>query len=182
MFSELLRKVIFTYNLVCSVGSGIKFHSGIFQQVLHELGIIQYKSSPYHPESQGAPERFHQTLINMIRSYCFDTEKIGMKSASLAISAKFLNILGFKSTYSSLLHYSKNWTPAIKSHTSFPLLPSLTICLFVFRFYGPVNPMGSCRSLLENLFRNLLVSAYLSWYLAKLCVDFETFEREISFK
>ena len=49
--------------------------SGIFQQVMFELGIKQYKSSAYHPESQGALERFHQTLKNMIRSYCFDTEK-----------------------------------------------------------------------------------------------------------
>ena len=49
--------------------------SGIFQQVMHELGIKQYRLSAYHPESQGALERFHQTLKNMIRSYCFDTEK-----------------------------------------------------------------------------------------------------------
>ena len=42
---------------------------------MHELGIKQYKSSAYHPKSQGALERFHQTLKNMIRSYCFDTEK-----------------------------------------------------------------------------------------------------------
>ena len=49
--------------------------SGVFQQVMHELGIKQYKSSAYHHESQGALERFHQTLKNMIRSYCFDTEK-----------------------------------------------------------------------------------------------------------
>ena len=54
---------------------GSNFMSGIFQQVMHELGITQYKSSPYHPESQGALERFHQTLKNIIRSYCFDTEK-----------------------------------------------------------------------------------------------------------
>ncbi|MCG8117700.1 MAG: RNase H-like domain-containing protein [Candidatus Thiodiazotropha endolucinida] len=54
---------------------GSNFMSGIFQQVMHELGIVQYKSSAYHPESQGALERFHQTLKNMIRSYCFDTEK-----------------------------------------------------------------------------------------------------------
>ena len=47
--------------------------SGIFQQVLHELGITQYKSSPYHPESQCALKRFHQKT--MIRSYRFDTEK-----------------------------------------------------------------------------------------------------------
>ena len=49
--------------------------SCIFQQVMHELGIKQYRSSAYHPESQGALERFHQTLKNMIRSYCFDTER-----------------------------------------------------------------------------------------------------------
>ena len=38
---------------------GSNFMSGIFQQVMHELGIKQYKSSAYHPESQGALERFH---------------------------------------------------------------------------------------------------------------------------
>ena len=51
------------------------FMSGIFQQVMHDFGIKQYKSSAYHPESQGALERFHQSSKNMIRSYCFDTEK-----------------------------------------------------------------------------------------------------------
>ena len=54
---------------------GSNFMSGIFQQVMHELGIKQYRSSAYHNESQGALERFHQTLKNMIRSYCFDTGK-----------------------------------------------------------------------------------------------------------
>ena len=54
---------------------GSNFMSGIFQQVMHELGIKQNRSSAYHPESQGALERFHQTLKNMINSYCYDTEK-----------------------------------------------------------------------------------------------------------
>ena len=58
---------------------GSNFMSGIFQQVMHELGIKQYRSSAYHPESQCALERFHQALKNMIRSYCFDTERDGMK-------------------------------------------------------------------------------------------------------
>ena len=49
--------------------------SGIFQQVMNELGIRQYKSSAYHPESQGALERWHQTLKNMMRIYCFETER-----------------------------------------------------------------------------------------------------------
>ena len=42
---------------------------------MHELRIRKFRSSTFHPESQGALERFHLTLKNMIRSYCFDTEK-----------------------------------------------------------------------------------------------------------
>jgi hypothetical protein len=54
---------------------GSNFMSGIFQQMMCELGIEQYQSSAYHPESQGALERFHQTLKNMIRTYCLEYEK-----------------------------------------------------------------------------------------------------------
>ena len=76
-FVKALVKFFTFVGLPRSVQSdqGSNFMSGIFQQVMHELGIKQYKSSAYHPESQGALERFHQTLKNMIRSYCFDTEK-----------------------------------------------------------------------------------------------------------
>ena len=49
--------------------------SGTFQQILHELRIKQYKSTAYHPKTQGALERFHQTLKNMMRTYCLETEK-----------------------------------------------------------------------------------------------------------
>ena len=49
--------------------------SGIFQQMMHELGIKRYRSSAYYPENQGSLERFQQTYKNMIRTYCFDTEK-----------------------------------------------------------------------------------------------------------
>ena len=40
-----------------------------------ELGIRHHTSSAYHPESQGALERFHQTLKSMIRTYCLSNEK-----------------------------------------------------------------------------------------------------------
>ena len=39
------------------------------------MGIRQYKSSAYHPESQGALERFHQTLKTMMKIYCHQYEK-----------------------------------------------------------------------------------------------------------
>lgn len=42
---------------------------------MFKLRIKQFKSSAYHPGSQGAIERFHHTLITMIKSYCFNTEK-----------------------------------------------------------------------------------------------------------
>ena len=45
---------------------GSNFMSGIFQQVIHQLGIAQCKTSAYHPQFQGAIERFHQTLKTMM--------------------------------------------------------------------------------------------------------------------
>ena len=49
--------------------------SGVFQQVMYELGIHQYKSSAYHPESQRAIGRFHQTFKNMLKTYCHQAGK-----------------------------------------------------------------------------------------------------------
>ena len=54
---------------------GSNFMSGLFQQVIFQLGTKQIKSSAYHLVSQGALERFHSTLKNMIRTYCLDNEK-----------------------------------------------------------------------------------------------------------
>ena len=74
---KALTKFFSVFGFPKSIQSdqGSSFMSGIFQQVMHELGIKQYRSSAYHPESQGSLERFHQTYKNMIRTYCFDTEK-----------------------------------------------------------------------------------------------------------
>ena len=44
--------------------------SGLMQQIMFQLGIEQFKSTAYHPESQGALERFHQTLKNMLQAFC----------------------------------------------------------------------------------------------------------------
>ena len=42
---------------------------------MYKLGIKQYTSSAYHPQSQGALERFHQTLKSMLHTYCFEQDK-----------------------------------------------------------------------------------------------------------
>ena len=49
--------------------------SGLMQQVMFQLGITQIKSTAYHPETQGALERFHQTLKNMLHVYCTEHDK-----------------------------------------------------------------------------------------------------------
>ena len=73
---QVLTKFFTLFGLPKSIQSdqGSNFMSGLFQQVMQELGIKQFRSSAYHPESQGALERFHQTLKNMIRMYCQDMQ------------------------------------------------------------------------------------------------------------
>ena len=56
-------------------GQGSNFMSHLFQDVMLQLGIKQVKSSPYYPQSQGALERFHQTLKTIMRAYCFQENK-----------------------------------------------------------------------------------------------------------
>ena len=49
---------------------GSNFVSKYFGDKMKELRINHVTSSPYHPESQGQVERFHQTLKSMIKKYC----------------------------------------------------------------------------------------------------------------
>ena len=61
--------------------------SGVFKQVLKQLGIKQLKSSAYHPESQGALERYHQTLKTMLRAYCTENPEGWDKGIPLLLFA-----------------------------------------------------------------------------------------------
>ena len=51
---------------------GSCFMSNQFKQSMQELGIKHITSSAYHPESQGALERYHQTLKSMLKKYCLE--------------------------------------------------------------------------------------------------------------
>jgi len=54
---------------------GSNFMSKVFRQSLRELGIEQITSTAYHPQSQGAIERYHQTLKSMITKFCTESHK-----------------------------------------------------------------------------------------------------------
>ena len=72
-----LTKFFTTYGFpdVIQSDQGSNFTSRLFKEVMKELKVKHYKSSAYHPESQGALERFHQTLKTMLKMYCQDTDK-----------------------------------------------------------------------------------------------------------
>ena len=54
---------------------GTNFTSNLFTAVLTELGITQTLSTAYHPQSQGALERCHQTLKALLRKFCHEQEQ-----------------------------------------------------------------------------------------------------------
>ncbi|XP_076877760.1 uncharacterized protein LOC143526887 isoform X2 [Brachyhypopomus gauderio] len=74
---KALVKFCTTFGLpkVIQSDQGSNFTSRLFAQVMRELKIKHQMSSAYHPESQGALVRFHQTFKTMLRSYCLETEK-----------------------------------------------------------------------------------------------------------
>ncbi len=74
---KALVKFFSTFGLTKIVQSdqGSNFLSKLFKQVLQSLGITHHVSAPYHPESQGALERFHQILKSMLRKHCLDTAR-----------------------------------------------------------------------------------------------------------
>lgn len=71
---EAMLKFFTTFGLPKEVQTdrGTNFMSRIFNQSLKDLGIRHVTSSAYHPQSQGAIERFHHTLKEMLRCYCND--------------------------------------------------------------------------------------------------------------
>jgi hypothetical protein len=58
----------------------------------------QFKSNAYHPESQGALARFHQTLKNVMNTFCFDSHKDwdnGVRVLQFAVREAFQESLCF---------------------------------------------------------------------------------------
>lgn len=74
---KALVKFFFTFGLPRRIQSdqGSNFMSKIFTQVMSKLNVKHHTSSAYHPESQGALERFHQTMKSMLCKYCTETNR-----------------------------------------------------------------------------------------------------------
>ncbi len=58
--------------------------SKVFKPVLDDLTVSHVTSSAYHPQSQGALERFHQTLKTMLKTHCVDSGRDWAEKSSFA--------------------------------------------------------------------------------------------------
>lgn len=66
---------IFGITKIVQSDEGSNFSSHLFAQVLNQLNIKHNQASVYHAQSQGAFERFHQTIKSLLRSYCTELSK-----------------------------------------------------------------------------------------------------------
>lgn len=66
---------VFGIPKVVQSDQGSNFSAHMFAQVLKLLRVKHSQSSAYHAQSQGALERFHQTLKALLRAYCTELDK-----------------------------------------------------------------------------------------------------------
>ena len=61
---------VFGIPKVIQTDHGSNFTSRLFFQVLKQPNVTHNISTAYHPQSQGALERFHQHLKSLLHAYC----------------------------------------------------------------------------------------------------------------
>lgn len=92
--------LVFNFPKIIVSDNGPAFISEVFKQMANLLKIKHVKTAPYHPQSNGAIERYHRTLGQYIRAY---TQK--EKSAW----HKYLRYFIF--SYNNTVHSSTGFTP-----------------------------------------------------------------------
>ncbi len=66
---------VFGIPKIIQSDQGSNFSSHLFSQILKQLHVKHNKASAYHAQSQGALERFHQTLKSLLRAYCTEMQR-----------------------------------------------------------------------------------------------------------
>lgn len=66
---------VFGIPKIIQSDQGSNLTSHLFQQVLKQLHIKHNQSTAFHAQSQGALERFHQSLKSLLRAYCVQLDR-----------------------------------------------------------------------------------------------------------
>ncbi|CAM4523472.1 unnamed protein product [Leuciscus chuanchicus] len=121
---------------VVQTDQGTNFLSKIFRQTMQELGISHSVSSAYHPESQGALERWHQTLKSTLKKFCYDTERDwdeGVPYVLFAVRNAKQESLGFSPTELVFGHSVRGPLKVLKEQLVSRSLPKVNVLDFVSR-------------------------------------------------
>jgi transposase InsO family protein len=105
--AETVARTI-VYEFISRFGNPLEIHtdqgrnyeSGLFQEMCKMLDIHKTRTTPYHPSSNGAVERFNQTLVHMISAYVDKVQSNWDENLPLLTAA-----------YRSTVHESTNFTP-----------------------------------------------------------------------
>nr|XP_043876803.1 uncharacterized protein LOC122766190 isoform X1 [Solea senegalensis] len=119
---------------VVQTDQGTNFLSRSFKQTLYALGITHSVSSAYHPQSQGALERWHQTLKSMLRKYCHDTGRYwdeGVPFTLFAIREAKQESLGFSPAELVFGHNVRGPLKVLKEKFLCNISPQTTVQDFV---------------------------------------------------
>ena len=98
--TKAMIKFFTTFGLprIVQTDQGTNFLSKAFKDTLQRLGVSHSVSTAYHPESQGALERWHQTLKTMLRKFCLESGEAwdeGVPQVLFAIRDATQESLGF---------------------------------------------------------------------------------------
>lgn len=130
---------------------GTNFMSRVFKQALDQLHIKHCTSSCYHPESQGALERFHQTLKSMLRAFCLEFQKDwdeGVPMVMFAVREVVQESLGFSPAELVFGHTVRGPLKLIKDHWTSDVSP-INILDYVSEFRFKLH--RACELAKQNL-------------------------------
>lgn len=129
---------LFGLPKIIQTDQGANFQSKMFNQVVQTLGVKHVVSSAYHPESQGALERWHQTLKTMLRKYCLDTDKNwdeGIPFVLFAARDAVQESLGFSPAELVFGHTPRGPLKALKENFLCSVsTPATTVLTYVTKF------------------------------------------------
>ncbi|XP_033952347.2 uncharacterized protein [Pseudochaenichthys georgianus] len=130
VITKALLKFFSLFGLpkVVQTDQGTNFMSKVFARVLDTLGIKHVTSSPYHPESQGELERFHQTMKCMLRKHCHESHKDwddGVPLVLFAAREAVQESLGFSPAELVFGHEVRGPLRVLKEHL---IMPTKTVC------------------------------------------------------
>ena len=115
--------------------------------MLQSLSITHKVSSAYHPESQGALERWHQTFKSVLRKYCLEAGKCwdeGVPFALFALRETIQESLGFSPAELVFGHTVRGPLKVLKEQfLADDLPPKVKVLDYVSQFRERLQQAGS---------------------------------------